>query len=63
MCFRRFKLCLTRNNSIFNKWDFLQTGSTAQGPHISCSCSDIAMSKFDTAALQYHFQAALWKRI
>ena len=29
---------------------------------MSCSYSDIAMSKFDTAALQYHFQPALWKR-
>ena len=28
---------------------------------MSCSCSDIAMSKFDTAALQYHFQPALGK--
>ena len=27
-----------------------------------CSYSDIAMSKFDTAALQYHFQPKLWKR-
>ena len=27
-----------------------------------CSYSDIAMSKFDTAALQYHFQPTLWKR-
>ena len=29
---------------------------------MSCSYSDIAMSKFDTAALQYHFQPTLWKR-
>ena len=26
-----------------------------QGLHMSYSCSDIAVSKFDTAALQYHF--------
>ena len=30
---------------------------------MSCSYSDIAMSKFDTAALQYHFQPTLWKRL
>ena len=29
---------------------------------MSCSYSDFAMSKFDTAVLQYHFQPALWKR-
>ena len=56
------ELCLTCNNSIFNNRNFLQTDGTAQGPHMSCSYSDIAMSKFDTAALQYHFQPTLWKR-
>ena len=56
------ELCLTCNNSIFNNRNFLQTDGTAQGPHMCCSYSDIAMSKFDTTALQYHFQPALWKR-
>ena len=56
------ELCLTCNNSIFNNRNFLQTDGTAQGPHMSCSYSDIAMSKFDTAALRYHFQSTLWKR-
>ena len=28
---------------------------------MSWSYSDIAMSKFDTAALPYHFQPTLWK--
>ena len=56
------ELCLTCNNSIFNNRNFLQTDGTAQGSHMSCSYSDIAMSKFDTAALQYHFQPTLWKR-
>ena len=55
------QLCLTCNNSIFNNRNFLQTDGTAQGPHMSCSNSDIAMSKFDTTALQYHFQSTLWK--
>ena len=49
------ELCLTCNNSIFNNRNFLQTDGTAQGPHMSCSYSDIAMSKFNTAVLQYHF--------
>ena len=56
------ELCLTCNNSIFNNSDFLQTDGTVQAPHMSCSYSDIAMSKFDTTALQYHFQPTLWKR-
>ena len=29
---------------------------------MSCSYIDIAMSKFDTAALQYYFQPKPWKR-
>ena len=55
------ELCSTCNNSIFNNRNFLQTDGTAQGPHMSYSYSDIAMSKFDAAALQYHFQPTLWK--
>ena len=55
------ELCLTCNNSIFNNRNFLQTDGTAQGPHMSCSYSDIAMSKFDTAALLCHFQSLLRK--
>ena len=55
-------LCLTCTDSIFNNRNFLQTDGTAQGPHMSCSNSDIPVSKFDTAALQYHFQPTLWKR-
>ena len=50
------ELCLTCNNSISNNRNFLQTDGTAQRPYMCCSCSDIAMSKFDTAVLQYHFQ-------
>ena len=56
------ELCLICNSSIFNNRNFLQTDSTAQGPHMPCSYSDIAMFKFDTATLQYPFQPALWKR-
>ena len=56
------ELCLTCNHSIFNNRNFLQTEGTAQGPHMSCSYSDIAVSEFDTATLQYYFQPTLWKR-
>ena len=56
------ELCLTCNNLIFDNRNFLQTDGTAQGPHMSSSYNDIAMSKFDTAALQYHFHPTLSKR-
>ena len=56
------EFCLKCKNSIFNNRNFLQTVGTEHGPHISCSCSDIAMSKFDNATLQYHCQRTLWKR-
>ena len=53
------ELCLTCNNSVFNNIKFLKTDGTAQGPHMFYSYSDIAMSKFDTAALQYYLQPTL----
>ena len=56
------ELCFRCNNSIFNNRNFLQTDGTPQGPHTPLSYSDIAMSKFDTAALQYHPQPILLKR-
>ena len=62
MYLRRFRSVLKCNNSIFDNRDFLQTDGTAQGPHMCCSYKDIAMSKLDTAALQYHYQPTLWKR-
>ena len=34
------KLCFESNNSIFNNKHYLQSDSTAQGPHMSCSYSD-----------------------
>ena len=40
------ELCLKCNNSIFNKKHFLQNDGTAQGPHMSCSYSDIAIEQF-----------------
>ena len=55
-------LCLTCKNSIFEDTNFLQTDATAQGTHMSESYNDIAMSKFNTASLQYHLQSTLWER-
>ena len=55
------ELCLACINFIFNIKNFLQIDGTLQGLQMSCSYSDIVVSKFDTAALQYHIQPALWK--
>ena len=44
------ELCLNCNNSIFNNTSYIETDSTAQGPHMSCSCSAIAMSSHDSKA-------------
>ena len=56
------ELYLSYSNYIFNNRNFLQTNGTAQGPHMTSSYSDIAVSKFDTAVLRYHFQPTLSKR-
>ena len=53
------ELCLTCNNSVINNRNFLQFDGTVQGPHTPCSYSDIAISKLDTAALQYNLQPTL----
>ena len=56
------KLCLERNISIFNNKHFLQSDGTAQGPHMSCSYSDIAIQYFDIKALEYTSGTICWKR-
>ena len=56
------KLCLQCNNSIFNNKHFLQSDGIAQGPHISCSYSDIAIQYFDVKALEYTPATICWKR-
>ena len=56
-------LCLTCNNSVFNNRNFRQTDDKAQGLHMSCSYSDIAISKFDAAALQILFSAKTLEKI
>ena len=56
-----FRLCLECNNSVFNDKKFLQTDGTAQGPHMSCSYSDIAMAHFDIRAENYYLKPTVWK--
>ena len=39
-----------------------QTHGTAQGPHMSCSYSDIAMAHFGNRAENYTLKPTVWKR-
>ena len=57
------KLCLESNNSIFNNKFYLQMDGTAQGPHMSCSYSDIAIEIFNKKALEYSPPVLCWKRL
>ena len=41
------KICLESNISNFNNLFYLQEDGTVQGPHMSCSYSDIAMYPYD----------------
>ena len=45
------KLSLECNNSVFNEKFHSQENGTAMGPHMSCSCSDIAIYRFYLKAL------------
>ena len=56
------RLCLERNNSVFNDKNFIQTDGTAQGRHMSCSYSDIAMAHFDNRDENYTLKPTVWKR-
>ena len=55
-------LCLQCNNSSFNNKQHLQTDGTAQGPHMSCSYSDIAMARYDEAATDTNPAPLVWFR-
>ena len=57
-----FKLSLECINSIFSNKHFLQSDGTAQGPHMSCSYSDIAIQYFDVKTLKYTPATICWKR-
>ena len=56
------RLCLEYNNSVFNNKFYFQTDGTAQGPHMSCSHSDIAMAVYDKKAIYHPFNPLIWKR-
>ena len=45
------EICLTCNNS-----KFLQTDSTARGPHMSCFYADIAMARSEFLAYMFHLR-------
>ena len=55
------RLCLECNNSVLNNKNFLQTNGTAQGPHMSCFYSDIAMAHFDIRGENYDLKPSLEK--
>ena len=57
-----WRLCLECNNSVFNNKFYLQTDGTAQGLHMSCSYSDIAMAMYDEKAMDHPFKPLIWKR-
>ena len=56
------KLSLECKNTIFNNKHFLKSDGTAQGPHMSCSYSDIVIQYFDVKALEYTPATISWKR-
>ena len=56
------ELCLSCNNSVLNNTNYIQTDGTAQGPHMSCSYSDIAMAGHGSKVLLYDFPPKVWKR-
>ena len=60
--FGALELCLNCNNSIFNNNNYIQTDGTAEGPHMSCLYSDIAMAGHDSKALMYHIPPKVSKR-
>ena len=50
------ELCLYFNNSIFNNTNYLKTDGTDQGPHMSSSYADIAMT------VSFFLSPKTWKR-
>ena len=53
---------LSCNNSIFNNKNYLQTNSTAEGPHMSCSSPDLALASCDNKPLSFDLCPTTWKR-
>ena len=56
------ELCLSSNNSVFNNTKYLQTDSTAQGPHMSCPYAGLALASYDSKALAFDLNPTTWKR-
>ena len=56
------ELCLCSNNSIFNNKNYLQTDGTAQGPHMSCPCADLALASYDSKTLAFDLSTTTRKR-
>ena len=61
-CIVALEICLTCNNSKLNHQYFLQTDGTAQGAHMSWSYADIAMTKYNSLANNFHLKPIVWKR-
>ena len=55
-------LCLECNNTSFYNKNYLQVDGTAQGPHMACSYSDIAMDRYDQEALRAPIPPYFWFR-
>ena len=60
--YEAYKLFLESNNSIFNNKHYFQSDGTAQGPHMSCSYSDITIQYFDVKILEFNLPVICWKR-
>ena len=54
------ELCLSIKKSLFNNTNYIQTDGTPQGPHMSYSYSDIAMTGHDNKALMYNVPPKVW---
>ena len=55
------ELSLYCSNSIFDNTNYLQTDSTAQESHMSCSYTDIAIAYHDRKTLTYFLSLTTWK--
>ena len=56
------ELCISSNNSVVSNSNYLQTGGTAEGFHMSCSYGDIAMASHDSKAFKLLPQSYNLKR-
>ena len=59
---KALELCLNSTNSNFINHHYLQVDNTAQGLHMSCSYSAIALHSYNFKALSYIPSIKCWKR-